>query len=323
MMPVLVTGGAGFVGSHTCKALSRQGFLPVTFDNLSRGHVAAVRFGPIYEGDMLRPEDLENAFQLHRPQAVLHFAAFAYVGESVERPLEYYRNNLGGLINVLDAMERHGVNKIVFSSSCATYGVPESVAIAESSGQKPINPYGWSKLMCERVLIDVANSRPLRYAVLRYFNAAGADPDGELFEAHDPETHLIPLTIDAATGAGRPLEIFGSDYDTADGTCERDYIHVVDLAETHVTALNALNTSASLTVNLGAGKAVSVKQIVAEVQRVTGREVPHVYASRRPGDPPRLVADITHAEALLGFRPHRSALANIVDTAWRSRQQPR
>jgi UDP-arabinose 4-epimerase len=320
MSTVLVTGGAGFIGSHACKALAAGGWTPVTFDNLSRGHADFVRWGPLFRGDTLNSDDLDRAFAQYQPKAVVHFAALAYVGESVFNPLSYYDCNIGGIVNVLHAMMRHGVDQIVFSSSCATYGIPDQIPIREDTPQRPINPYGRSKLACEKILIDAASAHGFRYAILRYFNAAGADPDGELFERHAPETHLIPLAIDAAIGSGQPLQIFGLDYPTVDGTCERDFIHVSDLAEAHVTALRRLSGGQrSLIVNLGTGFAHSVRAIVNAVKKVIGREVLLVEAPRRPGDPPILVADATLARDLLQFHPRHCAIETIVETAWRSR----
>jgi UDP-arabinose 4-epimerase len=324
METVLVTGGAGFIGSHTCKALAAAGFLPVAFDDLSKGHAEFVRWGPLVEGDILDAAALDAAFAQHLPRAVIHFAALAYVGESMLQPLAYYRVNVAGLASVLEAMLRHGAKTIVFSSSCATYGIPDALPIAESAPQRPINPYGRSKLAGEQILGDARAAEGLRVAMLRYFNAAGADPNGDLAERHDPETHLIPLAIDAATGDGPPLSIFGTDYPTADGTCERDFIHVSDLAAAHVEALRHLNADiASLTLNLGTGKAVSVRSIIAAVEHIIGRAVPLVHAGRRPGDPPVLVADASLARKLIGFTPRFSDIDTIVTTAWRARVKER
>ncbi len=322
MGTVLVTGGAGFIGSHTCKALAESGFVPVAFDNLSQGHAEFVRWGPFVRGDILNPADLDRAFAQHRPDTVIHFAALAYVAESVARPLAYYRVNVAGLVNIAEAMLRHGTRTIVFSSSCATYGIPDWLPIAETTAQNPINPYGRSKLACEQILIDTCAAEDLRFAILRYFNAGGADPDRELSERHDPETHLIPLAIDAATGNGPPLQILGADYPTADGTCERDFIHVCDLAVAHVEALRRLNAgNGSLTLNLGAGRATSVRKVISAVERVTGRRVPVIIAARRPGDPPILFADAARARSLIGFNPVYSDLDTIVATAWQARLQ--
>ncbi len=322
MPTILVTGGAGFIGSHTCKALAKFGFLPVAFDNLSQGHARFARWGPLFEGDILNPADLDRAFTRHRPDAVIHFAALACVGDSIVRPLTYYRVNVTGLVNVIDAMLRYGTRTIVFSSSCATYGIPVSLPISETTPQDPISPYGRSKLACEQILIDAGAAQDLRFASLRYFNAAGADPDRELAELHDPETHLIPLALDAAIGRGPPLQIFGTDYPTSDGTCERDFIHVCDLASAHVLALGYLNDgNSSLTLNLGAGRAASVRQIISTVQRVTGRAVPVLMAARRPGDPPVLFANSSRARSVIGFNPRYCDLETVVGTAWQARLQ--
>ena len=318
---ILVTGGAGFIGSHTCKALAADGFVPVAFDDLSRGHAEFVRWGPSVKGDILDPPALDAAFARYLPAAVIHFAALAYVGESVKEPLAYYRINVAGLINVLDTMLRFGTQTIVFSSSCATYGIPPTLPVVESTPQNPISPYGRSKLACEHVLADVATATGLRTACLRYFNAAGADPEGDLVERHQPETHLVPLAIDAATGAGAVFSVLGTDYPTADGTCERDFIHVCDLAGAHVAALRRLREGQlSLTLNLGSGRAASVRSVIAAVEQVTGRKVPTVSAPRRPGDPPVLVADISAARQAIGFEPRLSDLPVIVETAWKSRK---
>jgi UDP-arabinose 4-epimerase len=322
METVLVTGGAGFIGSHTCKALASHGFLPVAFDDLSRGHAEFVRWGPLVNGDILDLAARDAAFERHRPGAVIHFAALAYVGESMSRPLVYYRINVAGLVNVLEAMLRHGTSTIVFSSSCATYGIPSELPIVESAPQRPINPYGRSKLAGEQILADARAAEGLRVAMLRYFNAAGTDPEGELVERHNPETHLIPLAIDAATGHGPPLQIFGTDYPTADGTCERDFVHVSDLAAAHVEALRHLNArNPSLILNLGTGKATSIRSVIKAVERVTGHAVPLVHAARRPGDPPVLVADASLAHDEIGFEPRLSDLDTIVGTAWQARMR--
>jgi UDP-arabinose 4-epimerase len=300
--------------------LAASGFLPVAFDDLSRGHAEFVRWGPFVQGDILKAADLDAAFDRYRPASVIHFAALAYVGESVSRPLDYYRINVAGLINVVEAMLRHGIRTIVFSSSCATYGIPESVPIPESAPQRPINPYGRSKLAGEQILMDASAAEHLQVAMLRYFNAAGADPDGDLVERHDPETHLIPLAIDAAVGRGPSLRVFGSDYPTRDGTCERDYIHVCDLAAAHVEALRRLHAgTTSLTLNLGTGKAYSVRRVIDTVEQVTRRKVPFVSAARREGDPPLLVADASLARETIWFAPRFSNLSTIVETAWKAR----
>ena len=321
MAAILVTGGAGYIGSHTCKMLRESGYEPITFDDLSRGHADAVRWGPLVNGDILDRNALDGAFKLYRPEAVIHFAGLAYVGESFQSPLNYYRTNSAGMITVLEAMSRGGTNKIVFSSSCATYGIPDSLPISETSRQCPISPYGRSKLTSEQILKDAAAVLGFRFVIFRYFNAAGADPAGDLAERHAPETHLVPLAIDAAIGTGPPLEIFGSDYPTSDRTCERDFIHVSDLAEAHVDAVRYLAIGAeSVELNLGSGQAYSILQVVSEVERVVGRAVPIRWGVRRPGDPPSLYADPTAAQRFLGFRARRSDLTTVIETAWRSRR---
>lgn len=315
--PILVTGGAGYIGSHACKALAAEGFLPIVIDNLCYGHREAVRWGPFEQGDIADRSWLDDVFERHRPLAVMHFAAFAYVGESVSNPGKYYRNNVVGTLTMLEAMRDHGVNTLVFSSTCATYGVPETVPIAESAPQAPINPYGMSKLMVEAMLSDFDRAHGLKSIALRYFNAAGADPECEIGERHDPETHLIPLALEAAAGKGAPLTVFGEDYPTADGTCIRDYIHVTDLAEAHVAALRALLAGAqSRAYNLGTGMGYSVRQVLETIEKVTGRPVPHDVGPRRPGDPAELVADPSAAGRDLGWSPRKSDLDSIVGTAW-------
>ena len=315
-IPVLVTGGAGFIGSHTCMALAEAGYLPVTFDNLSTGHADAALFGPLVVGDLRQTDALETAIRAHDVQAVLHFAASAYVGESMQKPLEYYDNNVGGMLSLLEAVRRCGIDRLVFSSSCATYGVPETLPIVESTPQMPINPYGRTKLMGEQMLADVAMATGLRYAALRYFNAAGADPGGRLGERHTPETHLIPLALMAASGQRRALSIFGNDYDTPDGTCIRDYIHVSDLARAHVLALDHLMAGMpSIRVNLGSGEGHSILDIVREIEHFTGRPLPVRHEARRAGDPPVLTADPSLAEKILGFRTEKSGLPQIIGDA--------
>ena len=321
MSHILVTGGAGYIGSHTCKALAAAGLTPVTFDNLSRGHSDFVRWGPLVVGDILDATALDKVIKQFRPSAVIHFAAFAYVGESVADPISYYRNNSCGMVNVLDAMLRNGVEQIVFSSSCTTYGLPDTLPISETVPQHPISPYGRSKYFCEQIIKDVAHAHKLRFCIFRYFNAAGADSSGDLPERHDPETHLIPLAVDAALGIGPPLQILGWDYPTADGTCERDYIHVSDLATAHVKAVQHLQHSTnSFEMNLGTGRAYSVLQVLSAIERVAGKAVPATWAARRPGDPPALLSDASLAQRRLGFIPQFSDLDTIIETTWRSRQ---
>lgn len=314
---VLVTGGAGYVGAHGCKALAAAGYQPVVYDNLVHGHEQAVRWGAFERGDIADRARLDDVFERHRPIAVMHFAAFAYVGESVTDPGKYYRNNVGGSLSLIEAMVARGVDKLVFSSTCATYGEPEEVPITEDCPQRPINPYGKSKLMVEQMLADFARAHGLRSVPLRYFNAAGASPDGEIGELHDPETHLIPLTLAAAAGDEPVLYIFGDDYPTADGTCIRDYIHVTDLADAHVRALDYLLAgNASRAFNLGTGSGVSNREVLQAVARVTGRPVPHRFVPRRPGDPPVLVSNPSRARSELGWAPTLSDIDTIIATAW-------
>jgi len=321
MSTILVTGGAGFIGSHTCKALRQAGFMPITYDNLARGNAEAVKWGPLETGDIADGGRLREVLARYQPEAVVHFAALAYVGESFRNPAVYYRTNVGGTAVLLDAMCEHGLGKIVFSSSCAIYGTPQSVPIAEEAPSGPINPYGATKLACERMLGECAAAFPLRFMALRYFNAAGADPDGEVGECHMPETHAIPLLLDAAAGASKGFTIFGDDYPTADGTCVRDYIHVSDLAGAHVAALRALIDGADSTaLNLGTGRGWSVRELVAQVGEVTGCAIPVQIGVRRPGDPPVLIADAARARRQLGWRPLHTDLATLVMHAWQWRQ---
>ncbi|MDR3414534.1 MAG: UDP-glucose 4-epimerase GalE [Formivibrio sp.] len=320
MTSVLVTGGAGYIGSHTCMALAANGMTPIVFDNLFRGHADFVRWGPLIVGDILDQAALNDTFARYRPDAVIHFAALAYVGESFSNPMTYYKNNVSGLVNIIEAMVKNGTQNIILSSSCTIYGIPDTVPIPENAPQRPISPYGRSKLFCEQILKDAAASNDLNFVIFRYFNASGADASGDLSERHDPETHLVPLAIDAATNEGPALPIFGSDYATTDGTCERDFIHVSDLASAHVEAISYLSKNANIALNLGTGRAHSVLQVVSAVERVTGRPVPLTWGPRRPGDPPILFSDPTLAQRLLRFRPKYSDLETIIETAWRSRR---
>jgi UDP-arabinose 4-epimerase len=322
MESVLVTGGAGYIGSHACKALAAAGFRPVTYDTMENGHARAVKWGPLVRGDVLDRRSLQQAIEHHAPVAVMHFAGYAYVGESVSAPGKYYRNNLVGTLSLVETMRSAGINAIVFSSSCSTYGLPRSPVIDEDHPQSPLSPYGASKMMVERILTDIAAAGDMRYATLRYFNAAGADPDGEIGEDHEPETHLIPRALRAALGKAEPLTVFGSDYPTPDGTCIRDYVHVRDLADAHVRALrHLLNRGSNLTLNLGTGEGVSVLELIAKVSEVTGRDVPHRFGPRRPGDAPRLVASSGRARDVLGWRSCHSDIETIIRTAlaWESR----
>ena len=316
MATVLVTGGAGYIGSHACKALAAAGHTPVTYDNLIHGHEWAVKWGPLERGDVLDAARLGEVFRAHRPAAVMHFAALAYVGESVIDPAKYYRNNVTGTLTLLDAMRAAGVDRMVFSSTCATYGTPKTLPIDEDAPQSPINPYGATKLMIERVLADYAAAYGLKSGALRYFNAAGADPDGEIGEDHQPETHLIPLVLEAAAG-GAPIIVLGDDYDTPDGTCIRDYVHVSDIADAHVLALDRLERgSLRAAYNLGAGVGVSVAEVIRAAVEVTGRTIAVEIGARRPGDPAALLADPALAMTDLGWMPKRKGIAPMIETAW-------
>ncbi len=321
---ILVTGGAGYIGSHACKALAQSGYVPVTLDNLVYGHREAVKWGPFVEGDLADSELVRRTLEEYDIEAVMHFAAYAYVGESMREPGKYFENNVSNALKLLDAMAATGVRHFVFSSTCATYGMPQELPISEANPQVPVNPYGESKLFVERALKWYELAHGIWSVALRYFNAAGADPEGEIGEDHEPETHLIPLTIQAALGQAPELQIFGTDYDTVDGSAVRDYIHVTDLAAAHVCALEHLIAgNESTAVNLGTGEGYSVRQVIDTVERVTGRAVPMREAPRRAGDPPALVADPSQANALLGWRPQHSDLDTIVATAyqWHARHE--
>ena len=314
---ILVTGGAGYVGAHACKALAARGYRPVVYDNLVYGHVESVKWGPLEIGDIADRRALDAAIQRHRPAAVMHFAAFTYVGESVADPGKYYRNNVAGTLSLLEAMRDHRIDRLVFSSTAANYGKPDSVPITEEAVKAPINPYGQSKWTAERMIADFAAAHGLRAAALRYFNAAGADPQGELGELHDPESHLIPLAMQAVTGDGPTLTLFGDDYPTTDGTCIRDYIHVTDLADAHVRALEWLDgNSGAHAFNLGTGRGASVREVLDAVSQVAGKPVPLSIGPRRAGDPAELVSDPARALRDLGWKPALSDLDTIVATAW-------
>jgi UDP-glucose-4-epimerase GalE len=316
---VLVTGGAGYVGSHVCLALAEAGYRPVAYDNLSRGHRWAVQFGPLEEGDIGDARRLAEVFARHRPMAVLHFAALTYVGESVSDPAAYYRTNVAGTLTLLEAMRDAGVSAIVLSSTAAVYGAAGATPIPETAPLSPINPYGMSKLTAERMIADFVGAYGFHAAALRYFNAAGADPAARIGEDHTPETHLIPLVLDAALGRRDAIAIFGDAYPTADGTCVRDYIHVLDLAEAHVAALKRLVTHDGpgfVALNLGTGSGASVREVIATARRVTGRPIAVRPAPRREGDPPALVADPARAMATLEWSPRRSTLEEQIRDAW-------
>lgn len=321
---ILVTGGAGYIGAHAAKTLAAHGYVPVTYDSLVHGHEWAVRWGPLERGDIADRERLDDVLGRHRPDAVMHFAAYAYVGESVGDPGKYYRNNVAGTLSLLEAVRDQGIERFVFSSTCATYGIPETLPITDQAPQRPINPYGRSKLMVEAMLADFGAAHGLRWTALRYFNAAGADPQSEIGEMHDPETHLIPLAIAAAAGDGPPLTVFGDDYDTPDGTCIRDYVHVSDLAEAHVLALAALDRGAAgEAYNLGTGHGFSICEVIQSVERVTGRPVPHRFGPRRKGDPAVLVSSAERARDALGWSPSHTEIDGIVATAWAWHQRSR
>ena len=314
---IIVTGGAGYIGSHVCKELARAGYLPVVFDNLVNGHERVVQWGPLEKGDVLEHSDLLRVLTHYRPSAIMHFAAFTDTAESLADPAKYYRNNVVGSLHLIEVALELGIERFVFSSSCATYGIPEIVPIAEDCVQSPINPYGWSKLIVERMLLDFCASHGLRSMILRYFNAAGADPENQIGEDHDPETHLIPLVLGAAMGEREAVTINGDDYDTPDGTCIRDFVHVSDLAEAHLLALNALEDgSPSNVYNVGCGQGRSIREVIGHASNIVGRDVPVKIGPRRAGDPERLVADIGKIERELGWRPMRSDLSTIIETAW-------
>lgn len=313
-MKVLVVGGAGYIGSHAARVLRRHGFDVLLYDNLSTGHVALAKGFELVVGEVTETGKLADAMK--RSQAVMHFAAHAYVGESVKDPRRYFRNNVEGGLALLNTALETGLRNVIFSSTCAVYGIPAQVPISEDAPRQPVNPYGVSKLFFEQALEAYDVAYGLRFASLRYFNAAGADEAGETGECHDPETHLIPLALRAATEHGAPLQVFGSDYPTADGTCIRDYIHVTDLAEAHVKALeHLLRGGNSMALNLGTGRGHSVKEVITAVETITGKRVRMQLGPRRAGDPPALVADPGRAEGVLGWKAKRS-LAEIVSTAW-------
>jgi UDP-glucose 4-epimerase len=317
MARILVVGGAGYIGSHMVKMLARAGHEPTTLDNLSTGYRDAVVAGRLVEGDLADRACLDRTFAAGGFEGVMHFASFIQVGESVRDPGKYYRNNVSHTLNLLDAMVAHGVPAFIFSSTAAVFGEPRYVPIDEAHPQAPINPYGASKLMVERMLADYERAHGLRSVALRYFNAAGADPEGALGERHDPETHLIPLVLQAAAGRRAAIQVYGTDYDTPDGTCIRDYIHVEDLCSAHLAALERLAAGApGAAYNLGNGQGFSVREVIAAAERVTGVPIPVEYAPRRGGDPARLVADARAARAALGWAPRYPGLDTIVAHAW-------
>jgi len=319
---ILVIGGAGYIGSHMVLDLLRADYKVVTLDNLSRGHRELVQGGEFFEGDLGNPADLEQVFSAHPVMAVMHFAAHSLVGESVEQPLEYYRNNVVNTITLLEAMQRHAVSHFIFSSTAAVYGEPEKTPITETHPCRPTNPYGATKLAVERMLQDTSAASDLRFSILRYFNAAGADASGKVGERHQPETHLIPLVLQVATGERETISIFGTDYPTPDGTCLRDYVHVSDLTQAHLLALEALLNGGGNTVyNLGNSTGYSVKQVIDTAREITGHAIPATVADRRAGDPAVLVADSSRIRSELGWKPGYESLEAIIRTAWAWHQQ--
>lgn len=320
-MRVLVVGGAGYIGSHSAWMLQRGGHDVWVYDNLSEGHRAAVPEGKLLEGDLMDRDKLEQVFAAHKIDAVMHFAASCYVGVSVTDPAPYYQNNIVGTLSLLDAMRASGVEKIVFSSTCATYGIPEVVPITEAEKQAPINPYGFTKLAIEHALADYSHAYDLQYAALRYFNASGASDEHPIGEDHAPETHLIPLVLQVALGQRDHIKVFGEDYPTPDGTCIRDYIHVDDLATAHLAALEKLSPGTQLKLNLGTGQGASVKEVVDASRRVTGHPIPAEIVARREGDPPQLVADASLANQTLNWQPKYTDIEAIVASAWKWHQQ--
>ncbi|MGE0742065.1 MAG: UDP-glucose 4-epimerase GalE [Hyphomonadaceae bacterium] len=325
MATILVTGGAGYVGAHCCLALSRAGHKVVVYDNLSNGHQRFVRWGAFEKGDIRDRARLSEVFGAHRPDAVLHCAALIEVGESVKHPDQFYDNNVSGALNVLDAMRAHGVNAFVFSSTCATYGEPQRLPMDETHPQAPVSPYGWTKLMIEQASRDIAAAYGLKFAHLRYFNAAGAAPDQAIGERHTPETHAIPLALFTLLGRRDGFKIFGQDYATRDGSCLRDYVHVLDLADAHVRAIERLlGGGASLAANLGTGDGVTVLELLAAIERVTGRKAPATSAPRRDGDAPALVADTALVKRELGWSAQRGIDAIIADAwTWHAEIEPK
>ena len=318
---IMVTGGAGYIGSHACKALAESGFTPICFDNLSRGHEWAVKWGPLEVGDILDENRLSDVLNKYKPCAVMHFAALSYVGESVTNPLEYYRNNVIGSYSLLKTMLSHEIDKFIFSSTCAIYGNPLEIPITELHIKNPINPYGNTKAVVENMMEDLSLINKVKYVSLRYFNAAGADPDGEIGELHNPETHLIPLILQTAAGTKTHIDVYGNDYATPDGTCIRDYIHVTDLADAHIKALKyLLDGGKSNYYNLGTETGYSVNEIIDQASVITEEKIATVIAQRRPGDPPSLIADSTKVKQELNWKLQHSELSSILSTAWNWQQ---
>ncbi len=319
-MRVLLSGGAGYVGSHSAAMLQHQGHDIWVYDNLSEGHAGAVAEGRLIKGDLMDREKLTAVFREHQIEAVMHFAASCYVGISVTDPAPYYQNNIVGTLSLLDAMRDADVGRIVFSSTCATYGIPDVVPITESEKQAPINPYGFTKLAIEHALADYSQAYGLGYAALRYFNASGAADESDIGEDHEPETHLIPLVLQVALGQREEIKIFGDDYPTPDGTCIRDYIHVDDLASAHISALEMLESGTQLKLNLGTGSGASVKEVIDACRKVTGHPIPATIVPRRAGDPPELVADASLANKTLNWKPKYDHIEAVVASAWKWHQ---
>lgn len=314
----MITGGAGYIGSHTNKLLHRRGYNTVVFDNLIYGHRSFVKWGEFVLGDLADRDQVRLCFRQYPIEAVVHFCAFAYVGESVIDPAKYYRNNVMNTINLLDTMREFNVPYIVFSSTCSTYGIPQRIPITEDHQQSPVNPYGWSKFIIEQILKDYERAYGIKHVNLRYFNAAGADPDAEVGEQHDPETHLIPLVLDVAAGKRPEVKIFGTDYETPDGTCVRDYIHVMDLSDAHILALDYLrNGGPSDSFNLANGSGFSVREVIQMTEKITGSTIKCIDSKRRTGDPPILIGDALKAKNTLGWHPQFADLSKIIETAWR------
>ena len=321
MEPILVTGGAGYIGSHACKALAKNGFLPIAYDNLSTGHAYAVKWGPLIEGDLNDRAKLDQAIHTYQPKAVMHFAANAIVIESMIDPAKYYRNNLISMISLLDAMRTGGIDRLVFSSSCATYGHPHFNPITEDHPQLPINPYGRSKLMIEQMLDDYEMAYGIRSVKLRYFNAAGADLETHIGEDHSPETHLIPSIIQSALNVRDEIVVYGTDFSTTDGSAVRDYIHVDDIADAHVASLKyLLQTNTSIALNLGTGRGYSALEIIDAIQKYCGKTLPVRLEQRRQGEPAFLVASANKAKEILGWAPQTSDLGALIDSAWKWHQ---
>ena len=314
----IVVGGAGYIGSHVCKTIHDHGGHPVTFDNLSSGHAHAVKWGPLIDVDVRDVVALDTAFaRCPNAKTVIHLASSIEVGAGEKHPEEFYDNNVVGAMRLLQSMRKAGIDRLIFSSTCATYGETQNMPLRETEPQNPVSVYGKTKLAIEHMIEAFHKAYGLNYVTLRYFNAAGADPSGEIGEEHDPETHLIPLALQAAMGSGQTLKLFGTDYDTPDGTCIRDYIHVSDIAQAHIDSIRALNAGLnSAEVNIGTGHGISNLKIMKTIEQVTGLSVPYEPAPRRPGDLTRLYADATQAKAALGFEPKHSDLENIIRTAW-------